>query len=200
MSREDGRSLSVGAIITKAWSASLLDRVLPLTLLKDGVVQPHDDLGGTPGRARGWGNGDHARPGSVFSRLIGIRSPSPLVPPPNLGLPPPPRRQASRRRPGPSSCLLTTVATTAPTFAWATSAFSPSDEQLLFTLTNQDRASAGLNALTNDSYLHKEAEWRPRTWVTVTTSPTRSRPTTRPSSMTCRRTTTASRSRARTSA
>jgi uncharacterized protein YkwD len=56
--------------------------------------------------------------------------------------------------------LLTTVATTAPTFAWATSAFSPSDEQLLFTLTNQDRASAGLNALTNDSYLHKEAEWR----------------------------------------
>jgi hypothetical protein len=27
-------------------------------------------------------------------------------------------------------------------------------------LTNQDRASAGLNALTNDSYLHKEAEWR----------------------------------------
>ena len=56
--------------------------------------------------------------------------------------------------------LLTTVATTAPAFAWATSAFSPADEQLLFTLTNQDRASAGLNALTNDSYLHKEAEWR----------------------------------------
>ena len=30
----------------------------------------------------------------------------------------------------------------------------------LFTLTNQDRASAGLNALVNDPYLHKEAEWR----------------------------------------
>ena len=56
--------------------------------------------------------------------------------------------------------LLTTFATAAPAFAWAPSAFSPTDEQLLFTLTNQDRASAGLNALTNDSYLHKEAEWR----------------------------------------
>jgi uncharacterized protein YkwD len=56
--------------------------------------------------------------------------------------------------------LLTTVATTAPAFAWASSAFSPADEQLLFTLTNQDRASAGLNALTSDSYLHTEAEWR----------------------------------------
>lgn len=56
--------------------------------------------------------------------------------------------------------LLTAAATASPTFAWSTSAFSPGDEQLLFTLTNQDRASAGLNALTNDSYLHKEAEWR----------------------------------------
>ena len=56
--------------------------------------------------------------------------------------------------------LLTTVSTAAPAFAWGTSAFSPTDEQLLFTLTNQDRASAGLGALTNDSYLHKEAEWR----------------------------------------
>jgi uncharacterized protein YkwD len=45
-------------------------------------------------------------------------------------------------------------------FAWDASAFSPADEQLLFTLTNQDRASAGLDALVNDPYLHKEAEWR----------------------------------------
>src|ERR1035437_10065963 len=52
------------------------------------------------------------------------------------------------------------IATTGTAFAWDASAFSPADEQLLFTLTNQDRASAGLNALVNDSYLHKEAEWR----------------------------------------
>src|ERR1035437_8632826 len=44
--------------------------------------------------------------------------------------------------------------------AWDAGAFSADDEQLLFSLTNQDRASAGLNALVNDSYLHKEAEWR----------------------------------------
>jgi uncharacterized protein YkwD len=44
--------------------------------------------------------------------------------------------------------------------AWDPGAFSPSDEQLLFSLTNQDRASDGLNALVNDTYLHKEAEWR----------------------------------------
>src|ERR1035437_10520701 len=44
--------------------------------------------------------------------------------------------------------------------AWDASAFSPDDEQLLMTLTNQDRASAGLNALVNDSYLHSKAEWR----------------------------------------
>ena len=56
--------------------------------------------------------------------------------------------------------LLTVVASASPAFAWATTAFSPSDEQLLLSLTNHDRASAGLPALTNDSYLHKEAEWR----------------------------------------
>ena len=46
------------------------------------------------------------------------------------------------------------------TLAWSGGSFSSSDEHLLMTLTNQDRASAGLKALTNDSYLHKEAEWR----------------------------------------
>jgi uncharacterized protein YkwD len=46
------------------------------------------------------------------------------------------------------------------TLAWGAGAFSGSDERLLLTLTNQDRASAGLSALSNDSYLHKEAEWR----------------------------------------
>jgi uncharacterized protein YkwD len=44
--------------------------------------------------------------------------------------------------------------------AWDAGAFSGGDESLLFALTNQDRASAGLNALVNDAYLHKEAEWR----------------------------------------
>ena len=53
-----------------------------------------------------------------------------------------------------------TVATAGPTLAWDGSAFSPADEQLLFSLTNQDRASAGLNALVNDPYLHTKAEWR----------------------------------------
>jgi hypothetical protein len=52
------------------------------------------------------------------------------------------------------------MATAGSVFAWSVSAFSPADEQLLFSLTNQDRASGGLNALVNDSYLHKEAEWR----------------------------------------
>ena len=46
------------------------------------------------------------------------------------------------------------------TLAWSPSSFSTSDEHLLFSLTNQDRASAGLPALANDSYLHREAEWR----------------------------------------
>ncbi len=52
------------------------------------------------------------------------------------------------------------AATAGTTMAWAPGAFSPSDEQLLFALTNQDRASAGLNALVEDTYLHNKAEWR----------------------------------------
>ncbi|MGZ6314499.1 MAG: CAP domain-containing protein [Candidatus Limnocylindrales bacterium] len=53
-----------------------------------------------------------------------------------------------------------TVATAGPALGWDGAAFSPADEQLLFSLTNQDRASAGLNALVNDAYLHTKAEWR----------------------------------------
>jgi uncharacterized protein YkwD len=56
--------------------------------------------------------------------------------------------------------VVSLASTAAPVFAWGLGAYSPSDESLLFSLTNQDRASAGLNALVNDSYLHKEAEWR----------------------------------------
>jgi uncharacterized protein YkwD len=52
------------------------------------------------------------------------------------------------------------IAASGTTFAWSASSFSAGDERLLFSLTNQDRASVGLNALVNDSYLHKEAEWR----------------------------------------
>ncbi len=52
------------------------------------------------------------------------------------------------------------LATASPVLGWSDSAFSPADESMLFSLTNQDRASAGLNALVNDTYLHKEAEWR----------------------------------------
>ena len=55
--------------------------------------------------------------------------------------------------------LLAIGGTVAPAAAWSTG-FSSSDEQLLFSLTNQDRASAGLHSLVYDSYLHKEAEWR----------------------------------------
>ncbi len=58
-----------------------------------------------------------------------------------------------------AACALLAI-TVSPAFAWGVSAFSPSDEQLLFTLTNQDRASAGLNVLVNDPYLHAKAEWR----------------------------------------
>jgi uncharacterized protein YkwD len=56
--------------------------------------------------------------------------------------------------------LGTIVAYPGTTLAWDAGAFSAADEQLLFTLTNQDRASAGLNALTNDTYLHNKARWR----------------------------------------
>jgi uncharacterized protein YkwD len=58
-----------------------------------------------------------------------------------------------------AACLVLATAAS-PVFAWDVSAFSAGDEQLLFTLTNQDRASAGLNVLVNDTYLHQKAEWR----------------------------------------
>ena len=57
--------------------------------------------------------------------------------------------------------VATTFAATAGTaFAWDASAFGHADEQLLFSLTNQDRARAGLSVLVADTYLTKEAEWR----------------------------------------
>ena len=74
-----------------------------------------------------------------------------------------PRRSPLRLRIAALSLLLavtTIVATAGTAFAWGASAFSPGDEQLLLSLTNQDRAKAGLNALVNDAYLAKEARWR----------------------------------------
>ena len=44
--------------------------------------------------------------------------------------------------------------------AWDAGTFSSADENLLFTLTNQARASAGLAPLRNDGQLHSLAEWR----------------------------------------
>ena len=74
-----------------------------------------------------------------------------------------PRRSPLRLRIATLSLLLavtTIVATAGTAFAWGATAFSPGDEQLLLSLTNQDRANAGLNALVNDAYLAKEARWR----------------------------------------
>jgi uncharacterized protein YkwD len=56
--------------------------------------------------------------------------------------------------------LLAVGGTVAPAAAAWDPGFSGPDEQLLFALTNQDRASAGLPALLNDAYLHTKAEWR----------------------------------------
>ena len=56
--------------------------------------------------------------------------------------------------------LVAVLASAGSTHAWAAGTFSVADEQLLFTLTNQDRASAGLNALVDDGYLHSKARWR----------------------------------------
>ncbi len=74
-----------------------------------------------------------------------------------------PRRSRHRLRIASLAFVLSAAAlaaTAGSVLAWSPSSFSTADEQLLFSLTNQDRASAGLNALVNDSYLHKEAEWR----------------------------------------
>ena len=74
-----------------------------------------------------------------------------------------PRRSLRKLRIASVSLVLSAAvlaATAGSVLAWGVSAFSTPDEQLLFSLTNQDRASAGLGALVNDNYLHKEAEWR----------------------------------------
>ncbi len=55
--------------------------------------------------------------------------------------------------------LTVAISVPGPVAAWSANSYSPSDEQLLFNLTNQARASAGLPALRNDSYLVGLARW-----------------------------------------
>jgi uncharacterized protein YkwD len=74
-----------------------------------------------------------------------------------------PRRSLRRLRIACVSFALSAAvlaATAGSVLAWGVGEFSAGDEQLLFTLTNQDRASAGLNALVQDNYLRNKAEWR----------------------------------------
>jgi uncharacterized protein YkwD len=82
----------------------------------------------------------------------------------NTTVPSPARRRPFRRLRIASVSLALSLAVLAATagsvLAWGVSSFSTADEQLLFSLTNQDRASAGLNALVQDNYLHNKAEWR----------------------------------------
>ena len=59
-----------------------------------------------------------------------------------------------------------TLALPAVTFAWDANAFSSSDEQALFALTNQARASAGLPTLRWDSSLASVARWRSQDMIT----------------------------------
>ena len=59
-----------------------------------------------------------------------------------------------------AATALGTLALPAATFAWDANSFSASDEQALFTLTNQARASAGLPTLRWDSSLASLARWR----------------------------------------
>ena len=74
-----------------------------------------------------------------------------------------PRVSFRRTRTGCASLVISAailLASSGTTMAWSPSTFGSSAEQLLFSLTNRDRAAAGLPALVNDPYLHKEAEWR----------------------------------------
>ena len=61
--------------------------------------------------------------------------------------------------------LAASIALPATVFAWDPNSFSPADEQLLVTLTNQARAAAGLPALTVDPVLTDMARWRARDMI-----------------------------------
>jgi hypothetical protein len=56
--------------------------------------------------------------------------------------------------------LLALPFSVSPVAAWSGGTFSATDEQQLLTLTNGDRASAGLPALVEDAYLYSKAQWR----------------------------------------
>jgi uncharacterized protein YkwD len=61
--------------------------------------------------------------------------------------------------------LVLGVALPSSVFAWDANSFSASDEQLLVTLTNQSRASAGLAALQVDAVLTDIARWRSKDMI-----------------------------------
>ena len=61
--------------------------------------------------------------------------------------------------------LVLGVALPSSAFAWDANSFSASDEQLLVTLTNQSRASAGLPALQVDAVLADIARWRSKDMI-----------------------------------
>jgi uncharacterized protein YkwD len=63
------------------------------------------------------------------------------------------------------AALALTIATPGAVFAWDANSFSSADEQLLVTLTNQARASAGLPALTVDGALTDMARWRSKDMI-----------------------------------
>lgn len=79
------------------------------------------------------------------------------------------RRPAPTRRPlrfvAVFVALLFTFATPGLAFAWSDNSFSAEDEALLIQLTNQARASAGLNSLTVDATLTNVARWRSQDMV-----------------------------------
>ena len=56
--------------------------------------------------------------------------------------------------------LLALPFSASPAAAWSGGTFSAADEQQLLSLTNGDRAAAGLPALVDDAYLHGKARWR----------------------------------------
>ncbi len=61
--------------------------------------------------------------------------------------------------------LILTLALPGVAFAWSDNSFSSADAALLAQLTNQARASAGLNSLSMDATLTNVAEWRSKDMI-----------------------------------
>lgn len=99
------------------------------------------------------------------------RSPTDRITKPGaMNVNPVPRLSAARPRPtfaslAVAAALALTMATPGAVFAWDANGYSPADEQLLVTLTNQARAAAGLPALTVDPALVEMARWRSKDMI-----------------------------------